>query len=324
MQDSESWDLDRIAHLRSDSSWLKAQLANHALLVAVWRGLNLFTTANPPAPLFLPANPEVASPLFLGIREHDQAAFFATNVNVETEDEALSALFVDPAKAHFSHLRSYTGHLSRSERNVLFYARSLGLWHEELKFCHRCSSRLQAEEAGHVLACPNASCGAKHFPRSDPATIMLVHHDDHCLLGRQPDWPQGMFSTLAGFAEVGETLEDAVRREVKEESGILVEKIRYFGSQPWPFPQSLMLGFFAEAITTDIVRGVELEDVRWFNREETARILDRLSSRYPHLDTIARRLIRHWLEEPVGRARASRIRETSYQFGSSSNPTGSL
>ncbi len=108
---------------------------------------------------------------------------------------------------------------------------------------------------------------------------------------------EGIYSTLAGFAEVGETLEEAVRREVKEESGIIVENIHYFGSQPWPFPRSLMLGFFAEAITNDIVCGAELEDVRWFSRTEAECILERLGQRFPHLDTIARRLIRHWVAE---------------------------
>jgi NAD+ diphosphatase len=108
-----------------------------------------------------------------------------------------------------------------------------------------------------------------------------------------------MYSTLAGFVEPGEKLEDAVFREVKEESGIEVRDIRYFGSQPWPFPQSLMLGFFAEADTKQIVCGAELEDVRWFHVSEAKEMLVRLAGRFPHLDTIARRLIRHWVEESM-------------------------
>jgi len=153
------------------------------------------------------------------------------------------------------------------------------------------------EEAGHVMACTNPECGKKHFPRTDPATIMLVHSGDQCLLGRQAAWPKGIYSTLAGFAEAGEKLEDAVFREVKEESGIEVRDIRYFGSQPWPFPQSLMLGFYAEAKTKTVTVGAELEEVRWFDLPEAKEVLGRLTGRFPHLDTIARRLIRHWIEE---------------------------
>ena len=133
------------------------------------------------------------------------------------------------------------------------------------------------------MGCTNPECQTKHFPRTDPATIMLVHSGDRCLLGRQASWPEGMYSTLAGFVEPGEKLEEAVFREVKEESGILVKNIRYFGAQPWPFPQSLMLGFFAEAETQEITRGIELEDVRWFDLTETQELLGRLESRFPHL-----------------------------------------
>ena len=149
------------------------------------------------------------------------------------------------------------------------------------------------------MGCTNPECATKHFPRTDPATIMLVHSGDLCLLGRQASWPEGMYSTLAGFVEPGEKLEEAVFREVKEESGVVVKNIRYFGSQPWPFPQSLMLGFFAEAETKEITRGAELQDVRWFHVSEAKEILERLAGRFPHLDTIARRLIRHWVEEVV-------------------------
>ena len=146
------------------------------------------------------------------------------------------------------------------------------------------------------MVCTNSECKHQYFPRSDPATIMLIHRPGFCLLGRQPSWPEGVYSTLAGFVEAGESAEQAVVREVKEESGIEIQNLRYFSSQPWPFPQSLMLGFFAEARTTEITCGSELADVRWFTVEETRNLLARLSSRFPHLDTIARKLIRTWLE----------------------------
>ncbi len=290
------WQLDRAADLRTDDAWLHAQMDNHSLVAPVWRGLNLFSALAPPEPVLIPVSQRLSNPLFLGVRA-DQVALFAANIVAETEELALAAVGLDRSVARFIHLRSYSGRLLPIERSTLFYARSLALWHEETKYCARCGTRLQSESGGHVLGCPNPACGAKHFPRSDPATIMLVHQHDRCLLGRQSEWPEGMYSTLAGFAEIGETLEEAVRREVREESGIIVENICYFGSQPWPFPRSLMLGFFAEAITNEIVCGAELEDARWFSRGEAESILERLGQRFPHLDTIARRLIRHWVAE---------------------------
>jgi NAD+ diphosphatase len=172
----------------------------------------------------------------------------------------------------------------------------LANWRSEQKFCNRCGSPTYPEEGGHVMACSSGNCAVKHFPRSDPATITLVHDGNNCLLGRQSSWPEGVYSTLAGFVEAGESVEDSVRREVREESGIVVGDVRYFGSQPWPFPRSLMLGCFAQAVTREIARGPELADVRWFDLTETREVLKRLSTRFPHLDTIARRLICSWLE----------------------------
>ena len=139
----------------------------------------------------------------------------------------------------------------------------------------------------------NEECRREIFPRVDPAIIVLVSHGDRCLLGRQPSWPEGRYSTIAGFVEPGESLEDAVRREVYEETNIHVETIRYHSSQPWPFPSSLMLGFMAESSSTDIeLNDGELEDARWFTRKE-------LRSGFPKLPfriSIARRLVDHWLE----------------------------
>jgi NAD+ diphosphatase len=239
---------------------------------------------------------KVLDPIFLCVRSHGGSLFAANLSDCQSETEALAALNLRPDLARFIPLRQFDGLLSSEERSLLFYSRSLTHWHEEQKFCHRCGNPTLPEEGGHVMACVNPDCATKHFPRTDPATIMLVHSGDHCLLGRQAAWPEGMYSTLAGFVEPGEKLEEAVSREVKEESGIEVKNIRYFGSQPWPFPQSLMLGFFAEAETKEIMRGIELEDVRWFHVSETKELLTKLEGRFPHLDTIARRLIRHWVE----------------------------
>ena len=290
--------LEREAHRRGDSEWLRRQLSNSPLFIFVWQGSNLFSIGQQKRPVALevPDPEKVLNPIFLGVRSQGGSLFAANLSDCNSETDALAALNLHPDLARFIPLRQFDGLLSSAERSLLFYSRSLTHWHEEQKFCHRCSNPTLPEEAGHVMACINPDCATKHFPRADPATIMLVHSGDHCLLGRQAAWPEGMYSTLAGFVEPGEKLEEAVSREVKEESGIEVKNIRYFGSQPWPFPQSLMLGFFAEAVTKEITRGIELEDVRWFHVSEAKELLTKLEGRFPHLDTIARRLIRHWVE----------------------------
>ena len=290
--------LDRAVHRRVDAAWLQAQLVDSARLVFTWQDCNLFSVDGSKRPLLLAASrlTSALDPIFLGIRA-DGASLFAVDLSEsETEKEALTRLGLTLDQARFTQLRQFDGSLSSEDRALLFYSRSMTHWHQVQKYCSRCGSPTRPEEAGHVMACTNASCAAKYFPRTDPATIMLVHENDRCLLGRQPSWPAAIYSTLAGFVEPGETAEEAVFREVKEESGVEVKNIRYFGSQPWPFPQSLMLGFFAEATTTDIKCGTELADVRWFEVSETRELLKRLAARFPHLDTIARRLIRSWLE----------------------------
>jgi NAD+ diphosphatase len=293
---------EREAHRRGEHEWIRRQLSESSQFIFVWRGSNLFSVGQDKRPLSMevPEPEKVPDPIFLGILGQG-ISIFAANLNApESEEEALASLNLNTDLARFVQLRQFDGPLSAEQRSLLFFSRALTHWHGEQKFCGRCGHPTVPEEAGHVMACTNPVCATKHFPRTDPATIMLVHSGDHCLLGRQASWPEGMYSTLAGFVEPGEKLEEAVFREVKEESGIEVKNIRYFGSQPWPFPQSLMLGFFAEAETKEITRGVELEDVRWFNVSEAKQMLEKLSNRFPHLDTIARRLIRHWVEESSG------------------------
>jgi NAD+ diphosphatase len=286
---------DRAEEVRRDQGRLEQLLNNRGGFIVMWRGLNLFTAKRGGSPLLRSRTDivDVSSAIFLGLRL-DGTGLFAINLNgPDSEEAALSAVGLAPARGRFVHLREFEGSLSPDQRDLLLYARALLYWHDQEKFCGRCGAPTVSEEAGHVRGC--TKCGLKHFPRSDPATIMLVHRDGYCLLGRQPSWPENIYSTLAGFVEAGESAEEAVAREVKEESGIEIRNLRYFGSQPWPFPQSLMLGYFAEAATTEIVRGHELADVRWFNVEETRQLLERLSGRFPHLNTIARRLIRAWL-----------------------------
>jgi NAD+ diphosphatase len=291
--------VERAVELRADSQRLAELLANGAELIAVWRGQNLFGQSGQGQPVLVPASKaqHLSTPIFLGLRS-DGVGLFAVNVaDAETHEAALSAIGLDDGAAAFVQLREFKGTLSPDERSTLLYSRALLHWHDTQRFCSRCGSPTVATEAGHVMVCNNPECQHQFFPRSDPATIMLVHRPGFCLLGRQPSWPEDVYSTLAGFVEAGESAEQAVVREVKEESGIEIRNLRFFSTQPWPFPQSLMLGFFAEAVTTEIVIGSELADARWFSVEETRSVLARLSARFPHLDTIARRLIRTWLQD---------------------------
>jgi len=151
------------------------------------------------------------------------------------------------------------------------------------------------ESDGRTKRCTRDPPPHRHFPRTDPATIVLVHDGNRVLLGRQATWPPGMYSTLAGFVEAGESAEAAVAREVFEEVGVRVDDVRYAGSEAWPFPRSLMLGYTARAATDEIRVGDELEDARWFSRTELAVMQARLRDTSPHFETIARRLMADWL-----------------------------
>lgn len=184
--------------------------------------------------------------------------------------------------------------LDGAHGGLLVHALGLANWHRTHPRCARCGEPTDVAEAGHVRRCP--SCQAMHFPRTDPAVIMLVTDDqDRALLGHQPSWKEGRYSTLAGFVEPGESLEDAVRREVDEEVGVPLSSVRYAGSQPWPFPSSLMLGFFAMAAGTDIdVDGREMAEARWFTRDELTRLTTNHEVMLPGVVSISRWLIETW------------------------------
>ncbi|MBT3929888.1 MAG: NAD(+) diphosphatase, partial [Rhodospirillaceae bacterium] len=175
-------------------------------------------------------------------------------------------------------------------------------WTRRHRFCGACGQPTTSREAGHVRACTNENCGVLHFPRTDPAVIMVVEHEDRCLLAHQKGWPGRLHSCLAGFVEPGESAEEAVVREVKEESGVVVRDVQFFATQPWPYPCSLMLGFYAMAddgaLTLD---DIELEEARWFSRDEL-RSPD-LDIELPRHDSIARRLIDEWIDRSQSRSR---------------------
>jgi NAD+ diphosphatase len=204
-----------------------------------------------------------------------------------------------PPETALEELRPLLGLLSAVEAVILTCARALVIWRARHLHCGVCGSPTEPRQAGHVVRCTSSACGADFFPRIDPAVIVIVHDGRQALLGRQASWPKGRYSALAGFVEPGESLEDAVMREVAEETGIRVTEAHYFASQPWPFPASMMVGFHAEAEHSTIRLDDELEDARWFSAEEIAASREAL---LPAPYTIARQLIDAWYLKVTGRA----------------------
>jgi NAD+ diphosphatase len=225
-------------------------------------------------------------PILLGI-DDDDSALFAVDLGDEQPPPGTAAIGLRDAAALLSH----------AEGGLVAQATGLVNWHRRHPHCSVCGAATEIAEGGYVRRCPE--CGAMHHPRTDPVVIMLVVDGDRALLGRQARWPPGRYSTLAGFVEPGESLEEAVAREVREEAGVEVRAPRYVSSQPWPFPSSLMLGFLADyAGGEPATRDHELEDVRWFSREELLEIRAgrRDGLEVPPRIAIARQLIDGWLD----------------------------
>jgi NAD+ diphosphatase len=294
--------LDRMAPRRKDAVWIaEKQSGIHSRILPVWRSQTLIDITNPKEPRlgWLPAHqigvdltkaPETELTL-LGLEE--DTVWFALDVS-EFDDPQQHLPPIAPST--FLELRTVGSLLPRSEANIAAYARGLMWWHQRHRYCGVCGHLTIAREAGHVRVCSSSLCATQHFPRTDPAVIMLVHDGNRCLLGRQPRFPPGLYSTLAGFVEPGESIEDAVAREVFEETGIRITDIEYNSSQPWPFPSSLMLGFFARAVSTEItLQPEEMEDARWFTREELLAPTDTGFALFPRADSISRHLIEQWL-----------------------------
>ncbi|WP_243040440.1 NAD(+) diphosphatase [Dyella sedimenti] len=232
---------------------------------------------------------------FLGFA-HEQPRFLLT-----VDDDARAAELATLLDARRASLREVGLQLPADEAGLFAYGKGLAHWQRETRHCAYCGAPVVLVASGHRAQCTNNDCGRMHFPRTDAAVIVIVEYEGRCLLGRQAGWPKGRYSTLAGFVEPGEALEDAVRREVAEESGVLVGEVRYHSSQPWPLPQSLMVGFTAKAVSPEIrLRDRELEEARWFTPQD---IVDGLANGSflpsPPL-SVSYHLLSHWLQQQAG------------------------
>jgi NAD+ diphosphatase len=272
--------LDRAALRRRDETWLAERLADPASRVVLSDQEGVLVEDERPRLVAPGEVPEGVDVVLLGV-DGSGRAWFAADPGDRLEGPRLG-------------LRDLASVVSQAEGGLLAHAVALLNWHRRHGFCANCGAASEVREAGHVRSCPR--CGAEHHPRTDPVVIMLVTDGDRAIVGRQARWPAGRYSALAGFVEPGESLEEAVAREVREECGVRVSDIEYRSSQPWPFPTSLMLGFRARWASGEPAIGDgELQDVRWVTRDEIVRGDIRL----PPPEAIARRLIDEWLGREV-------------------------
>ena len=285
--------VDRASGRRRDEAWISQRLADpDTRIVPVWRGRSLLHDGSA---VFLAAADvrgllcaRQATAIFLGIDE--TGPLFALD---------LSHLPRTGAERHagpgaFEELYGAAPRLARREASLLSHAAWLVRWSRHHRFCGACGHATQARQAGHVRACTNPGCGLLTFPRTDPAVIVVAEHAGRCLLARQKGWPGRLHSCLAGFVEPGESAEEAVVREIREEAGVDVDDVRFHATQPWPYPCSLMLGFFAVA-RSDVLSldDDELAQAGWFSREDL--LAPDPGIELPRRDSIARSLIDAWI-----------------------------
>jgi len=307
--------LDRLAHYRRDEGWLAGRLTQpQTRLLPVWHGQSLVDPAEPGLIALTVARaaalvPRAREVVWLG--EHRGAVHFALDLS-HLPDPSVDPwhadhLDADSINAVFQDLRTVGPLMDKADSALLAYARGMTHWHGRHQFCGVCGHRTISAEAGHTRKCTNHDCGTTHFPRTDPAVIVLIvdkgrDDEQRCLLARNRNWRHmpGMRSTLAGFVEPGESLEDTVRREMLEEVGVRIGRMAYHSSQPWPFPASIMIGFYAVAENTDLtLEDDEIEVADWYTRRQLLDSPEDETFRLPRKDSIARRLIEEWMRGEV-------------------------
>jgi NAD+ diphosphatase len=294
--------LDRESVRRRDRNWVDAQLAApESRFLPIWKNLPLLKLGDERSlawarrEFFADLDP-APEPVLLGTR--DGVAHFAVDVSVEEKREVA---FGVGDVAGFEDLRASVLQLPAEEAGIAAQARAMVDWHARHRHCAVCGGHTRSVQGGANRVC--FDCQAEHFPRTDPVAIAVIVRGDRCLLGRGPGWPDGMFSALAGFVEPGETIEDAVRREVREEAGVSVGEVTYLLCQPWPFPSSLMIGCIGRALSEEVrVDRAEIEEARWFSRDTLRAALagERPDLGVPPPLAIAHHLIRAWVEEDAG------------------------
>ncbi|MBC7131796.1 MAG: NAD(+) diphosphatase [Roseovarius sp.] len=307
--------LDRADEIRGDEGAIAGALAaGRARAVVFWRGKPLLGGARRDGLVRLaPDHPALrhtrVPPILLGREEggdlilaHDISAWVPPGLEPDQLDSFLDAseqVHPDlPRGTAFVELRRVMSVLSPRDAELAATGKAVFGWHESHRHCSRCGARSRMIRAGWQRACD--TCGGQHFPRTDPVVIMLITHGNSVLMGRSHGWPVGMYSLLAGFVEPGETVEAAVRREVREEAGVPVGRVGYLASQPWPFPASLMLGCRGEALSREItIDPNEIEAARWMSREE---ILAAFAGEHPEVlparkGALAQFLLRMWLAD---------------------------
>jgi NAD+ diphosphatase len=287
--------IDRVSDKRQDDGWLAAQMRDGTTqFIPVWNLRNLVRNGTVPEPVFLSLAevrnlmPTAESTILLGVQ--GDTTYFA--IDLSQGDSPPSGL---AGHGEFLELRGMAPMLDEYHIALLAYARAMTYWHCRHRFCGACGSPTASKEGGTLRVCTNEGCGQQHFPRTDPAIIVLVTCGERCLLGRKSWWPENMYSNISGFVEPGESLEDALVREAWEETRVEIEEMAYHSSQPWPFPSSLMLGFTAVAASEAIrVDEDEFENACWFTREEMRSRLEQGTLRLPMPISISFRLIEEW------------------------------
>jgi NAD+ diphosphatase len=293
--------LDRLAERRDDPEWVENALnSDAATLVPLWRNRNLIAGTGPQQQAVYLSPDELEwrdlspPPTLLGT--DGKRDYFVVSIGDRQREQVLAAR----PSAQFIDLRLASIDMDAKHAGVLAYAKALHYWQYRNAFCGVCGSLNRLESAGHRLVCTNEECGRQSFPRIDPAIIVLVTEGEACLLGHNANWPPRRFSTLAGFVEPGESLEDAVVREVYEEAGVRLRDIRYVSSQPWPFPASAMCGFYAEAASRDHRPSEEMTEVCWLSAPELEAAIASDQVRLPPPVSIAFRLIADWYRRVCG------------------------